>query len=174
MERIPKQGEFYRHFKNKLYQITALAEHSETGEQFVVYQALYGDFKTYIRPLSMFVSEVDHVKYPDVTQRYRFEQVTLCAEFTDEENEKISAAFTEPNEEEPSANPYLMAFIEAENFKERLDALSRMKGKVGQAELDSVYLIMDMQQGNGDLDQQLAGIRKHLEIRNRYDGSRLR
>lgn len=74
-----EEGKIYRHFKGNLYQVLDIVNDSETNnevepEKVVVYRALYGENLTWARPYDMFNSEVDHEKYPEVKQIYRFEE----------------------------------------------------------------------------------------------------
>jgi len=72
MREIKVNG-IYKHFKGNYYIVVDVAYDCETKERMVVYRQLYGDMKLWIRPLDMFLSEVDHKKYPNVEQKYRFE-----------------------------------------------------------------------------------------------------
>ncbi len=72
MNKIKING-IYRHFKGDYCIVVDIASDSETGEDMVVYRELHGDAKLWVRPAKMFLSEVDHEKYPDVKQKYRFE-----------------------------------------------------------------------------------------------------
>ena len=72
----PSQNEVWRHFKGREYKIITIAQETETGANMVIYEALYKDHKVFARELTMFMSEVDHEKYPEVKQKYRFEKIT--------------------------------------------------------------------------------------------------
>ncbi len=81
MTRELKINGIYRHFKGKLYKVLLLANDSETNNDLnprkvVVYQALYGEQLIWVRDYDMFLSVVDHEKYPEVTQQYRFQELT--------------------------------------------------------------------------------------------------
>lgn len=72
---LASKGKLVRHFKGKEYKLLDFAEHTETGEKLVIYQAMYGNYKVYARPFMMFASEVDRDKYPEVEQQFRFEVI---------------------------------------------------------------------------------------------------
>lgn len=77
-----KIGGIYQHFKGDYYLAEAIVFHSETKEKMVLYRALYGSGKRYVRPYEMFISKVDKEKYPNVKQEYRFQlqEIESCGD----------------------------------------------------------------------------------------------
>lgn len=166
-----RQGQFYRHFKGGLYQVMAIATHSETKEKMVVYQALYGDYGIYVRPYDMFASEVDHEKYPQVKQVYRFMQVH--PEEMEEESDKVevpdltleldesmepeqSAVEEEPkkmSEDQPAQekqdlsggiNPILLEFLDADTLEEKMHIMTFYRNQMDEALLNSIAISLDL------------------------------
>lgn len=96
MERMFQPGDIVQNFKREttdlsdqryLYQVLGIAVHSETGEQLMIYQALYPPFGVWARPLEMFLGRVDKEKYPGIRQEYRFEKVKNLQKETGESGE---------------------------------------------------------------------------------------
>lgn len=172
-ECMPVPGAFYRHFKNKLYQVIAVAVHSETGEPMVVYQALYGSFGIYVRPLELFMSPVDREKYPDADQEYRFERVWP-------EHDPIKAACQEAGQreekkEEELPGPWLERFLDALRPEDKLAVLKQMEGKATKRELDCMFLAMDLKpEPEMPVEEQIQALRRYVQLLRRYDGTRLR
>ncbi len=188
----PKPGERYMHFKKKLYQVITIAEHSETQEPLVIYQALYGNFKVYARPLAMFLSPVDTEKYPDAGQLYRFQIVT------DDETipEGLPTAATgspingsqtalptgtpaaetsaDSDNAELSPEDKLMAFFDAETMDEKYKLLLDMRNDVTDRMINNMAVVLDVVIEEGPLDQRYEELKTCVRTFRRYETSRLR
>ena len=162
MSRRPEVGETYRHFKNKNYKIIAIAHHSETGEELVIYQALYGDGMICARPLDMFVSEVDHEKYPEVTQKYRFEKIE------DAPTENKSVDQMTPEEK-------MMAFFDTDDLEARYRILLKMREEVTDTMIDNMAVVMDIVIPDGDITMRYDNLKRAIQTKQRYEqNTRLR
>lgn len=192
-----RQGQFYRHFKDRLYQIVAVAEHSETGERMVVYQALYGDYRVYVRPYEMFVSEVDHEKYPEVAQRYRFELVELAdgqaescstesrsAEHQEEnaqtavpgraEENSARMSASERTGEEETVNPLLLEFLDADTLEEKMHIMIFGRNQMDDNLLNSIAISLDVVVDEKSTEDKYDEILNCLSMMERFECNRLR
>lgn len=187
MREIPKCGEFYRHFKNKMYQIVAIASHSENGEKLVIYQALYGDFGVYARPLEMFMSEVDHEKYPQVAQKYRFERVKNACEETlpvDDKTKEESIVdeaqtikFEEPVTDKVGTltlEEKMMDFFDTEDYEIRNNILVSMRDEMTDLLIDNLAVALDVVIPEGELPQRYEQLKNCLRTKQKYESERIR
>lgn len=181
---MPVIGSFYRHFKGKYYQILNIAKHTETEEILVIYQALYGDFGVFARPLDMFLSEIDSEKYKEAKSKYRFERVFIRGDVCLSETgnvynmakDMLDSADVKIEDEEikPATSIHLNKFIEAEDLEKRKLILIQYKNEFTQKEIDCIYELLDMGRLGGNERQQIAGLIRHLDVTLQYEGGRLR
>lgn len=199
----PLPGEKYLHFKNKLYQVIAVAKHSETMEPYVVYQALYGDFGVYIRPYDMFVSEVDHEKYPKVTQKYRFAYVdhtkneTIRTERAEhkkipvhqnvEQQENVpdvtAAVSTAELQEqdmvqresdvEEQINPWLLRFLDTDTMEEKYQIVCDIKNDITDRLIDDLAVAVDVVIPEGKLSDRYEQLKYCIRTRQKYEQTSL-
>lgn len=192
---IPQANQIYRHFKGNLYRIVTVAEHTESGEQLVIYQALYGDYKVFARPLSMFMSEVDREKYPNVTQKMRFEPVeqviqpvvTSATYEAEEEQTVIVPASTENVMEEVSSeqsdveteeesitiDPLLEAYLDTDSYREKLNILHGLQHRITEHMLNTMAIVIDFELPEGDIQTKYDALNDCLLTKEKYECNRI-
>ena len=196
MNQIPQTGEIYQHFKGKLYRIVTLATHTETGEQLVIYQALYGEFQVFARPLSMFLEKVDAKKYPDAAGKDRFMRIPMAeaaavpqptaapsenpiepqsaAAPSENPVESRSAAASSESPVEPQPDPGLLAFLDADSYEEKLEVFASLEGKADLHMLNAIAASLDLELSEGSLEEQYDTLKNCLMTLERYECNRLR
>lgn len=160
----PVPGELYCHFKGNLYEIITLAIHSETEEEMVVYRQKYGEFKSYVRPLAMFMSEVDHEKYPEVKQKYRFERLETGTGESLEQN----------TESDPAVGGLLYEFLDAPTLKEKLKVLENRREMPDDLTITNMAISVDIVIEEGTPEERLEELIDCLRTMARFECSRLR
>ncbi len=193
----PKPNEIYRHFKGNLYKIMTIAKNSETMEEMVVYQALYGNYDIYLRPLDMFMSDVDMEKYPDAAQKKRFQLVSEAFGATGSGSASSTASgsadalasatasglarndSTDTVQACESAHPLLKpeveAFLDADSVEERRDILISIHSKATQEDITIMSSVMDIEiDSQLDYEERYRQLLHCLDTRSRFETLRLR
>lgn len=193
---IPQANQIYRHFKGNLYRIVTVAEHTESGEQLVIYQELYGDYKVFARPLSMFMSEVDREKYPNVTQKMRFEPVeqviqpvVTSATYEAEEEQTVIVPTSTENvmEEEVSSvqsdikteeenitiDPLLEAYLDTDSYREKLNILHGLQHRITEHMLNTMAIVIDFELPEGDIQTKYDALNDCLLTKEKYECNRI-
>ncbi|MCI8924043.1 MAG: DUF1653 domain-containing protein [Lachnospiraceae bacterium] len=196
MSNKPLPQQIYRHFKGNLYRIVTLAKHSETGEELVIYQALYGDYQVYAREISMFLGPVDKVKYPDAQQDCRFE---LCDELIQapgvknrdvksrygfdgqedmevpkQQEAAIRAASAQEENEELNIDPLVLEYLDADSYGERLNILTALQHRITDEMINTMAIAIDHEIEEGDTQERYEELKNCLLTLERFECNRLR
>ena len=196
MSNKPLPQQIYRHFKGNLYRIVTLAKHSETEEELVIYQALYGDYQVYAREISMFLGPVDKVKYPDAQQDCRFE---LCDELIQapgvknrdvksrygfdgqedmevpkQQEAAIRAASAQEENEELNIDPLVLEYLDADSYGERLNILTALQHRITDEMINTMAIAIDHEIEEGDTQERYEELKNCLLTLERFECNRLR
>ncbi|MDE6904146.1 MAG: DUF1653 domain-containing protein [Lachnospiraceae bacterium] len=193
--KLPRPFEIYRHFKGNHYQIICMARDADTGEDMVVYQALYGEYACYTRPLCQFLSETDREKYPDAQQKYRFQEISVQESLKSSEiNSHVQSAVKSPEGEEQSsqenshktaeksnlqleiaepkpgeADPALLAFLDADSMEEKSNILVSIRHRITDRLIDDFAVTLDVVIPEGSVDVRYQQLLNSIRMVQKYE-----
>lgn len=188
-----KTGDIYRHFQGNLYQIVTVGKHAESLEDYVVYQALFGEFQVYIQSIQDFFEILDKEQYPGVQQMYRFERIEKEELFAGKNSDNSFVPNVKDSEvsqivEKDTCNldslieegdnkegmQMFMNFLDAETYKEKMEIFIKMRGKLDERLLTNIAVSLDLVVDEKNIDESCQIIIKNLEQRSNFECFRLR
>ena len=228
----PRTDQIFRHFGGDLYRIIACGVHAVSGEEMVVYQALYGDFKVYVQELDRFLGSVDREQYPDADQdtcfrlatelvgqaaagagpqslpgaaaadigkihggketekektggketagrkeseREEAEQEETVGKDTEiEETENTERGEIEQKTEEPPLDPFLLDFLDADTYRERLNLLAALHVRLTDEMVNTMAVSLDVEIKEGDIEERYEALKNCLLTLEKYECNRIR
>lgn len=187
LHHLPAPGEFYRHHKGSLYQILAIAIHTETEEPLVVYQALYGEFQVFARPLSLFLGKTE-----DGEKRFVKTEVKNAVSVPETADDSIGGGKTSEEEtaaalpaeqreatEEAASGKQdfyerMEKFYDADSYEAKLEYLFALRDDLNEIALANIALSLDIAVPEGSLEERFQSIVSCLKTMKKYQGNRLR
>lgn len=180
----PMAGEVYRHFKGKMYKVLGIAVHSETGEAMVIYQAMYGENITYVRPYESFIEKLDNHKYEDVSEEYRFTFIPMNGDYHMNTTDNTAGAKdntptgVQPDDElvekDPGESP-MLKFLDTDDFDEKYEILCNIpKADIDDVLVDNLAVTLDVVIPDGPIEQRFAELKTCVRTRKKYESLRLR
>lgn len=179
----PRENEIYKHFKGSLYQIVTIAVHTETSDKLVIYKSVEKPERVFARPVDMFMSEVDHLRYPLVRAKYRFTLMVEAEETEDiepeteveaKEVEAKEADNVESGDNELSINPIVEAILDEKEYTKKIENFELLRGKCTKEMLTTIAISLDIQLNSDTVDEMYADILKTLKMHEKYESARLR
>ena len=145
----PMAGEVYRHSKGKMYKVQGIAVHFETGDAMVIYQEMYGDNITYVRPYESFI------------ENFTFTPTGIQTDDT-------------PTEKEPQESP-MLRFLDTDDFDEKYEILCNIpKADIDDVLVDNLAVTLDVVIPDGPIEQRFAELKTCVRTRKKYESLRLR
>ncbi len=197
----PVAGQIYKHFKGNLYEVLAVAVHTESEEKLVVYQSVDNPDRVFARPLEMFMSDIDRFRYPLIRAKYRFTLVSEPEEETngeetkeeetkeetlneDTRGEDVKDEETEEQSDDDSAvykdngelviDPYVEGVLDEKEFSKKIEFFEMLRGKCTEDMLTTIAISLDIQLQEGSIEDKYSQILRTLKMHEKYETSRLR
>jgi hypothetical protein len=173
MERTPKPGEIYYLTKDKPYQIITMGIHKETSERMVIYQALYGEYNTYVLPLSKFKLEVTPIS-TEQNQNSDTDTKPDAQQIRNVVDEASNIVEKDDEDSQDKVNQILLEFLDVDSYSKKLDIITSNTNEIDDRLINDMAASLDCTVDEGPMEQRLQGLLYCLKQLSRFEDKRLR